>query len=686
MLDYINRFRIGARIAAAVMIPIVALVSFGAFQEYQLWQDANRMDRLQKLVRLAPTLSELVHELQKERGMSAGFIGSKGSNFAEELPAQWLSTDARHQELSDSLAASSFGDHAAELGAQIERAQESLADLETLRGRVTAFDVPIPEMAKFYTGTIASLLNAITAMEHLTHNAEVLNGIAAYSAFLQAKERAGLERAMGSAGFGSGAFSLPIYRKFVQLLAEQEVLFKVMAEHSTEDQVRFFEETITGPAVDEVERMRGIASESIATGDTGGIEGPYWFQTITKKIELMKIVEDRFSSDLLSRLDELQGEARSSLIQLAAIFAVLLILSAVLCSIIVRGITRPLSAATTAIKGLASGDTSVEIDQRSRADEIGDIQSALVVFRDNMIEMDRLRADQERAKERAEAERKEAVMALADGFEGSVKVVVESVAQASEEVRAMAETAAANANDTQSRAGSVSAAAEQASGNVNTVASATEELNASVSEIGRQVQRASEIAAEGARQAGQTDHEVAGLVEAAERIGEVVSLIADIAEQTNLLALNATIEAARAGEAGKGFAVVASEVKSLANQTAKATDDISQQVSSIQQATSSAAEAIRAIGSTVGEINEIATAIASAMEEQGAATQEIARNVQEAAQGTQEVTSNITSVSNSAEEAGQAAGGMAEAARDLSKQSQTLATEVDNFVAKVRAA
>ena len=233
----------------------------------------------------------------------------------------------------------------------------------------------------------------------------------------------------------------------------------------------------------------------------------------------------------------------------------------------------------------------------------------------------------------------------------------------------------------------MAAASEQATTNVQTVAAATEEMSSSVGEIGRQVS-ASRPRSPSARsvEAEKTNAEVQGLAEAASKIGEVVNLISDIAEQTNLLALNATIEAARAGEAGKGFAVVASEVKTLASQTAKATEEIAAQIGAIQGAVGGSVEAIKGIGKTIAEISEIATTIASAVEEQGAATQEISRNVQEAAQGTSEVTENISGVNQAAGETGAAAGQVLSAAQELSRQSETLRTEVERFLIDVKAA
>ncbi|MDA1090472.1 MAG: methyl-accepting chemotaxis protein [Proteobacteria bacterium] len=262
----------------------------------------------------------------------------------------------------------------------------------------------------------------------------------------------------------------------------------------------------------------------------------------------------------------------------------------------------------------------------------------------------------------------------------NVKEVVGIVASASTELQNTAQGLSATAEQTSQQSAAVAAAAEQASTNVQTVASAAEELSASIEEVGRQVKESSEIAQGAAKEADHTNVSVEELAIAAEKIGEVVNLISDIAAQTNLLALNATIEAARAGDAGKGFAVVANEVKSLASQTAKATGDISAQISSIQNATGNAVKAIKGIGGTINKINEIATAIASAVEEQGAATQEIARNVQEAASGTQEVTSNIAEVQKAAAETGESSSQVLNAAAELSKQAEALQTEIEAFM------
>lgn len=275
---------------------------------------------------------------------------------------------------------------------------------------------------------------------------------------------------------------------------------------------------------------------------------------------------------------------------------------------------------------------------------------------------------------------------VVQNFENTMSEVVESVAAAACELEASSNTMESSAISANEQAATVAAAAEQASANVGAVASATEQLTASVGEINQQVTQSTEITANAVKEVQQTNSDISSLSAASDKIGEVVSLITDIADQTNLLALNATIEAARAGEAGKGFAVVASEVKELAGQTAKATDEISNQIEEMQNASNQAVGSIEIIGNTIGKINEIASTIAAAVEQQSAATQEIARNVNEASTGTSEVSGSISVVTQVVSESGEAATNVKQASGELSEKSTLMKSEVDGFLEAVRKA
>ena len=385
-------------------------------------------------------------------------------------------------------------------------------------------------------------------------------------------------------------------------------------------------------------------------------------------------------------LDDVDEEFRKTILKLLACFVPILLLVCGGGWYLARNMSAPLKDITSSMNRLASGDKSIVVKYTDHGDEIGDLAGALETFKENAIRVEKLEKDQQAQKARAEEEKRQAVLRMADTFESSVGGVVKQVSSAASQMQSSSESMGATAEEATRQASAVAAASEQASANVQTVAAATEELSSSISEISRQVTRASQIASAAVKEAEQTNVKVQGLAQAANKIGEVVALITDIAEQTNLLALNATIEAARAGDAGKGFAVVASEVKNLANQTAKATDEIGAQIAGIQAATQEAVSAIESITKTISQINEVNSGVASAVEEQGAATQEIARNVEQAAAGTQEVSANIAGVSQAASETGTAAGQILSAADDLSRQSETLRAEVDKFLVSVRAA
>ena len=351
-----------------------------------------------------------------------------------------------------------------------------------------------------------------------------------------------------------------------------------------------------------------------------------------------------------------------------------------------RSIATPLVRMTTAMRKLADGDLEAEIPARHRKDEIGEMSGAVQVFKENAVRNKELEADQIKQKQRAEEEQRAAMIKLADDFDSSVGEIIETVSSAATELNNTAQSMASIAEETSNQANAVAAASEEASTNVQTVASAAEEMSSSIVEINHQVTDASRASKKAVENVSITAGQMSALAETADKIGDVVSLISDIAEQTNLLALNATIEAARAGEAGKGFAVVASEVKALATETAKATESISEHITEIQAATGEAVTSIDEIGTVIKQIEETSTAIAVAMEQQGEATQEVSRNVQEAAAGTQEVSSNIAGVTQASQEAGAASGQVTSAAGELSQQAETLKTEVNGFLDRVRAA
>ncbi|ABC22878.1 chemotaxis sensory transducer [Rhodospirillum rubrum F11] len=413
---------------------------------------------------------------------------------------------------------------------------------------------------------------------------------------------------------------------------------------------------------------------------TWGETQPFYLALVQSTDRLTELSQTQ-AAKASANIDHTNKVARIGII--AALIAVLII-AAIAGALLRQTIAAPLLALRGTMERLARDDTAVEIPGHERKDEVGAMARAVLVFKDGMIESERLRA-RENAERIGKEERANTLAVLTHDFDTQASSVINDVAEAAGAMQVTASQLTQAADSTAEQSTAVAAAAQEASTNVQTVAAAAEELTSSIGEISRQIAQASQVSQKAVDQAAHTTGIVGGLEQAAKRIGEVVAMINDIASQTNLLALNATIEAARAGDAGKGFAVVAGEVKSLANQTARATDDITQQIGSVQTATGAAVEAINEIATTIGEINEISANIAAAMEQQGAATQEIARNVEQAATGTDQVTRNIHGVNRTVDDTGHSAQEVLNAATRLRDESAAMQTLVTTFLDKVRA-
>ncbi len=383
-----------------------------------------------------------------------------------------------------------------------------------------------------------------------------------------------------------------------------------------------------------------------------------------------------------------KGEALGTLQKIETntfwIFLVMTIMIIAIGIYLGRVAAKPLVKTANDLSALSSGNLAVEITGTDRKDEFGNIARAEEVFKQNLVKTKQMQAEQKANEIKSSEEKRLYMHNMAENFEGSVGQIVSMVSSAATELNASAENLTAIADETSRQSVVVAAATEEATASVQTVAAAAEELTSSIGEISRQITEQKRVTAEAVTEAQRTDETVASLATAATQIGQVVQLIQDIAEQTNLLALNATIEAARAGEAGKGFAVVASEVKNLASQTARATEEISKQIGTIQNVSQNAVSAIRKIGSTIDQVSQITGSIASAMEQQSAATREIAGSVQQAAAGTSEVASTITSVTQATDESRLASSQVLDAARELSTQSEQLRGEVTSFLETIR--
>jgi len=351
-----------------------------------------------------------------------------------------------------------------------------------------------------------------------------------------------------------------------------------------------------------------------------------------------------------------------------------------------RSISRPVQSLTGVMRAIAAGKTDVTIPGLARSDELGAMAKTVEVFRDNADRV--VRQDQEQvqaAREAAQAEEHRRLMSeLATTFERSVGSVIQKVNHVARDIESNTAELARAALDASDRAGSVAAESVGMAENVESVAAATDQMDKTIQEISISVDQSQRIAVEAAEQTGKTVQIVSQLTIAAERIGQVVELINNIARQTKLLALNATIEAARAGDAGSGFFVVAGEVKSLADETSKATGEISAQIGAVQVATRAAAAAMESINTIIGQVREITTGIAGAVQEQSASMRGISENVDHAATRTSSLSESAGDVSRAANETGHAADIMKIHATELAESAATLTNEVDIFLRGIR--
>ncbi len=654
--SFITNQKISMRLFISVALPILIMIFFAGQILYKSYQSSSRMMEIDKLALFSPSMTDLVHELQKERGISAGYISSKGdAGFKNKLVQQTKLTNDfldRFQKAINHIGQDSYGP---DFSALVSAAKDELAKLPQARRKVAELSTTVQEMAGYYSKTIARMLKAVSHMTHLSPDPLLSSQMTSFNSFLQAKELAGQERAAGAAGFGSGRFTPQIHKKFTALIAQQNAYFDQFRHSATAEENAFFKKMQKHESFAKVEEMRQIANDSIyaPSGEKLPISGTVWFDTISQKINQLKKVEKHISTSIANYTMEKAGEFRRYFYMILGLTLAILTLTILFVAKVTKSIVVPLHEITRQMSRMASGDNSRQLAINDRKDEIGDMLKAIEIFRRQNLEKNRIESKNKIQTALFEADK--AAMTL------------KQMAQTMEEVNSIAFNL--GVLDKQSR---------QVSNSSQTIASAAEQLVASVDEISANSEGAASDAMETDRTVSdglQSAQNAMGAIQiiwetmeasvgsleeltgASNQIEQILNVIEDIAEQTNLLALNATIEAARAGEAGKGFAVVANEVKNLANQSSKATEDIAHRIQALKSGMTSISDTMNksreAVTAGRGSIEKTAqtmdlaaqqvssvsakmTDITGILHQQKDSSSEIARRIGEVAQSAQE--------------------------------------------------
>ncbi|MEM8651404.1 MAG: methyl-accepting chemotaxis protein [Pseudomonadota bacterium] len=653
MMTWLKTKSITARISLVIGVLTVGLLIFASIDAFERYHVTSELKDANEIVHIVPAVGNIIHELQKERGKSAGFISSKGANFSEALPKVHLETDEKFELLKNVFSTFQFERYPLAIKQTAETVAEDLELISDIRSRVRNLEISVPEMAKYYTDTINDLLDVIIQLQHADHDYESGNYITAHIGFLQAKEAAGLERAMGATGFGRGEFSRDIYNKLVKFISVQDVHFNTYLKFTGEAEKKFFKEKLEDPSFKQVENLRQIALVSPESGTLADVTATQWFETITKKIELLKEVEDFNIEQLETKVENKFAAATTVLVLEVAFIVVFLAVSFVLVYFVARSIKLDLSDLAGLMQNLASGDNNIDVERTDRKDELGEMNNAIVVFKDAALAKHALEEsaamearDKEARKEEEDKIRKASAEKVQDAVsnvgtalkrlaEGNLSTEINAVLSeeyeqlkmdfnsAAQKLREALADVSQSAEDIFVGTREIAQASDDMSRRTEDQAGALEAAAAALDQITNTVKSTADVAAEAQSIVGEANQKACNggeivdqAVEAmnaietsSQEVSNIISVIDEIAFQTNLLALNAGVEAARAGESGRGFAVVATEVRELAQRSADAAKQIKTLITHSNKEISSGVKLVRETGvnlkTLVEEINNL---------------------------------------------------------------------------------
>jgi methyl-accepting chemotaxis protein len=622
-----KKLSIKFQLLGSLLIPILALLFFSATLLIDKTKVSKSMAKYSKATELSVKISNLVHETQKERGASAGFLGSKGAKFSDTMRKQRADTNEKLSELKDFIINFEFDQYDERFNSYFKAAMSDLDRLQDIRNRVDGLNITVQEEVGYYTQINSDMLNAVGIIGYMVTDTKISKDLNAYANFLLSKERAGIERAVLSNTFAADKFGSGMYKKFIQLVTEQNSYLSSFMITANVDFIDFYKSTVQGEPVNEVEKMRKAAFNNYLEGGFG-VDASYWFSTITKKINLLKKTENYFADVILTEMKQKYSSAQKAKILYVTMFAVslffLVLLFYVIHIVVLGNIKKLADGINNLTRG--NGDLTMRLETKER-NEIGNLYDNLNEFIENI--------DHNLSNTLTQ------VSNAGDAVIPLINIVSDTSlsATSSNEVSSRVFSASEQMNTTISE---IAESVVTSSGRMDETLRLAEDGKGIISDATNSAQEVSNVMS-GLRS------EINDLKEEADKIGSVISVINDIADQTNLLALNAAIEAARAGEAGRGFAVVADEVRKLAEKTQSSTTEISQMINNIQtdistavtstesvavsvdnqsELISGANRAFEYIVTSVADVNDLIGGISAAVEEQSSTTTEITESMQ----------------------------------------------------------